>query len=203
MSQSIISAVKNRIMRHGPGWCFTPKHFLDLGTDTGIRAALSRLERENAIRRLVQGVYDYPIRHAVLGLVPPDLNQVAQAISEKNGTKVQPSGAYAANLIGISDQVPAKVVFLTDGPSKRFKIGKTEISFRTATAKAMHAAGTKEGLVIQAFKFMKKENIDLAARGRIRKFLQGQNLKTMTKNLKYAPVWVRSLIFEIMRESLK
>ena len=203
MSQSIMNAVKKRIMGHGPGWCFTPKHFLDLDSDTGVRTALSRLEQEKVIRRLAQGIYDYPIHHELLGLVPPDLNQVARAISEKNGTKIQPSGAYAANLIGISEQVPGKVVFLTDGPSKRIKIGKTEISFRTETAKAMHAAGTKEGLVIQAFKFMKKENIDQAARGRTRKFLQGQSQKAVSMNLKHAPVWVRSLVFEILGDSLK
>jgi hypothetical protein len=200
---SIVNAVKTRIIRHGPGWCFTPKHFLDLNSDTGVRTALSRLEQEKMIRRLTQGVYDYPIQHEVLGLVPPDINLVAQAIAEKNGIKLQPSGAHAANLIGISEQVPGRVIFLSSGPSKKIKIGKTEILFRKATAKAMFPAGTKEGLVIQAFKFMKKENIDRVARGRTRKFLEGQSRKELSKNMKYAPAWIRSLVFEIMGDSLK
>lgn len=201
--QSVASAVKDRILTHGPGWCFTPKHFLDLASDSGVRTALSRLEREKLIRRLAQGLYDYPIKHDVLGLVPPDVSLAALALAEKNGIKIQPSGAHAANLIGISEQVPARIIFLTDGPSKKIKIGKSEIQFRKATAKAMFPAGTKEGLVIQAFKFMKKENIDAAACGRTRKFLEGRTHEELSHNMKYAPEWIRSLVFEIMEGSLK
>ena len=203
MLNSTANAVKERIMSHGRGWCFTPKHFLDLDSNSGVRTALSRLEREKVIRRLAMGLYDYPIQHDVLGLVPPDISLAAQAIAEKNGMKIQPSGAHAANLIGISEQVPGKVVFLTDGPSKKIKIGKSEILFRKATAKAMFPAGTKEGLVIQAFKFMKKENIDQAALGRTRKFLEGQSHEELSKNMKYAPAWIHALVFKIMEGSSK
>lgn len=203
VTQSVASAVKDRILNHGPGWCFTPKHFLDLASNSGVRTALSRLERDNLIRRLAQGLYDYPIKHDVLGLVPPDVNEVAKALAEKNGIIIQPSGAHAANLIGISEQVPGRIVFLTDGPSKKIKIGKSEIQFRKATAKAMFPAGTKEGLVIQAFKFMKKENIDEAARGRTRKFLTELTHEELCQNMKYAPEWIRRLVFEIMEGPLK
>lgn len=203
MNQTIVNTVKTRIQRHGPGWCFTSKHFLDLNSDTGVRTALSRLTQDKVIRRLAQGVYDYPIRHDVLGLIPSDIQRVAQAIAEKDGNTIQPSGAHAANLIGISDHVPGRVVFLTNGTSKKIKIGKSQILFQNATPKAMAAAGTKEGLVIQAFKFMKKDNIDQAIRGRTRTFLQGQSHKDLSKNLKYAPAWIRSLVFDIMKDSLQ
>jgi Family of unknown function (DUF6088) len=73
MSQSIEAAVKNRITDHGRGWCFTPMHFSDLGSDASIRKALSQLQKQNIIRRLAQGVYDYPKMHDLLGLIPPDL----------------------------------------------------------------------------------------------------------------------------------
>jgi hypothetical protein len=203
MLASVAKAVKDRIFAHGPGWCFTSKDFLDLASDSGVRTALSRLQREKFIRRLAQGLYDYPVKHDVLGKVPPDIQAVAKTLAEKNGLKIQPSGAHAANLIGISDQVPGRVVFLTDGRTKKIKIGKNEILFKNATAKALHAAGTKEGLVIQAFRFMKIENIDQAARGRVRKFLEGQSCEDLAKNLKHAPAWIRNLIFEIMDAAIK
>lgn len=201
-TNSIASDVKNRILTHGPGWCFTPWHFLDLTSNSGVRTALSRLEREKLIRRLTQGLYDYPIRHSVLGIIPPDMGLVAQTLAEKNGIKIQPAGAHAAKLIGISEQVPAKIIFLTDGPSKNIKIGKSEIQFKRATAKVMFPAGTKEGLVIQAIKFMKKENITAGVRGRIRKFLEGRTHDDLFQNIKYAPEWISSIIFEIMGDSL-
>src|SRR5205807_122367 len=96
MHISVETMVKNRIIEHGNGWCFTPMHFIDLGSDVSIRKALSNLQKQNMIRRLAQGVYDYPIMHKVLGIVPPHLNDVAEAIAEKNGVKIQPSGAHAA-----------------------------------------------------------------------------------------------------------
>ena len=198
MTESVVTAVKNRIIEHGRGWCFTPKHFLDLDSDTGVRSALSRLQQAKMIRRLTQGIYDYPREHQVLGLLPPKAEEVAKAIAEKNGIQFQPTGAYASNLIGLSEQVPGRIVFLTNGPSKKIKIGKQEILFRTTTEKNMYAAGTKVGLVIQAFKNLGKENIDNIAQARTRKFLVGISREELIRHLKYAPQWIRILIITIV-----
>lgn len=198
MAKSIVTSVKNRIIKHGRGWCFTPKHFLDLDSDTGVRSALSRLERDKFIRRLAQGLYDYPREHHALGILPPKVEEVARAIAEKNGIEVQPSGAYAANLIGLSEQVPGRIVFLTNGASKRIKIGNQIILFRTTTEKNMYPAGTKVGLVIQALRNLGKNNIDSIVQARINKFLAGANRNELIKYLKYAPQWIRELVFAIM-----
>jgi len=199
MTQNIINTVKKMIAGHGRGWCFTPRHFLGLNSDTGVRQALSRLQREKMIRRLAQGLYEYPRLHAILGTLPPQVDEVAKAIAEKNGIQIQPSGAYAANLIGLTTQVPGRIVFLTNGPSKKIKFGKQEILFRTTTEKNMYPAGTKVGLVIQAYRNLGKENIDDAVRARTKKFLKGTTEKELTKNLKYAPQWIRSIIFTFMK----
>lgn len=198
MGQSIEVAVRNRITDHGRGWCFTPIHFSDLGGDASIRKALSQLQKQNVIRRLVQGVYDYPKMHDVLGLIPPDLNEVAKAIAEKNGVQIQPAGAYAANLVGLSVQVPGRIIFLTEGPSRRVKIGNQEIIFKKATKKVMSSAGTREGLLIQALKNLGKDHIDQTARMQISKFLKGSTEKEVRQNMKFAPAWIRALVFEIM-----
>jgi hypothetical protein len=199
MPQDVINTVKKVIVGHGRGWCFTPKHFLSLNSDTGVRQALSRLHREKMIRRLAQGLYEYPREHEVLGTLPPQVDEVAKAIAEKNGIQIQPSGAYAANLIGLTTQVPGRIVFLTNGPSKKIKVGKQEIIFRTTTEKNMYPAGTKVGLVIQAYRNLGKESIDDAVRGRTKKFLKGTTERELTKNLKYAPQWIRSIIFAVMK----
>lgn len=201
MAQSVVNAVKNRIIGHGRGWCFTPKHFLDLDSDTGVRSALSRLQRDKMIRRLTQGLYEYPREHEILGILPPQVEEVGKAIAEKNGIRIQPSGAYAANLVGLSEQVPGRIVFLTNGPSKKVKIGKLEIIFRTTREKTMHAAGTKVGLVIQALKNLGKDHVDDIARARVKRFLNGTTAAELKKNLKYAPQWVRALVFSIMEDA--
>ena len=201
MSYSVVNAVKNRITGHGRGWCFTPKHFLDLDSDTGVRSTLSRLQRDKMIRRLAQGLYEYPRKHEDLGTLPPQVDEGAKAIAEKNGIRIQPAGAYAANLIGLSEQIPGRIIFLTNGPSKKVKIGKLEIQFRTTTEKTMHPAGTKVGLVIQALRELGMGHIDDIARARVQRFLKGTTRQELQKNLKYAPQWVRAIVFDIMKGS--
>lgn len=198
MRLTVAAKVKNRIANHGRGWRFTSINFSDLASDVSIRQALVLLQKQKMIRRLAQGIYDYPKVHDLLGLIPPDLNEVAKAIAEKNGVHIQPAGALAANLVGLSTQVPARLIFLTEGPSKKVKIGNQEIVFKKTTKKIMASAGTKEGLVIQAFKNLGKNNIDQFARAQIKKFLQGSREAEIRRNIKFAPAWIRSLIFAIM-----
>lgn len=195
MSQSIVQAVKKRILSHERGWCFTPKHFQDLNSPTGVRTALTRLEDGAMIRRLAYGLYEFPRIHADLGILPPELEKVAKAIAEKNGVRIQPSGAYAANLVGLSEQVPAKAVFLTNGPSKTLKIGKLEIIFKTAREKSLHASG-KVGLVVQALRNVGKNHVDEAVKRRIQSFLKGTSYQELKRNLKYASQWIRDVVFD-------
>ena len=107
---------------------FSPTDFLDLGSRNAVDKALSRRAAAASIRRVACGLYDVPRKHPIVGLAVPSADNVAKALAEKAGTRLQPTGAYAANLLGLSDQVPAKVVFLTDGRSKRVRIGKLRFS---------------------------------------------------------------------------
>lgn len=202
MSQSIVTSVKNRIFGHGKGWVFTAYNFADLGSDSGVRTALSRLQEEKIIRRLAQGIYDYPKSHEVLGILTPTVEAVANAYAEKNGAKIQASGAYAANVLGLSEQVPGKVVFLTDGPTGKIKIKNLVISFKKTTVRNMHAVGSRESLVIQAFKFMGQENIDDNMLEKARKLLKQSKRKEFEKNIQYAPRWIRVLLIKLMEKDL-
>lgn len=202
MTETVINEAKSRIIKHGRGWCFTPQHFIDLDSDTGVRSALSRLTKAGVIRRLAQGIYDYPRENSVLGVLPPKPEDVAKAIADKNAIQIQPSGAYAANLIGLSEQIPGRIVFLTNGASKEIKIGNQSILFKTTTEKNMRSAGTKMGLVIQAVKNIGKDNIDPIRQTKIRQFLADTSQHEYLKHLKYAPQWVRALILKIMEKPL-
>lgn len=195
---SIKNSVKNRIAEQGRGSCFTTLHFLDIGPEASIHKALSVLCKEKMIRRLSQGVYDYPKIHEVLGMIPPDLKQVAKVIAEKNGLQIQPAGAYAANLVGLSTQVPGRVVFLTAGYSKKVKIGNQVIIFKKAAVKVMAAAGTREGILIQALKNIGKDHIDQPARSIIKNYLRDSRESEIKENMKFAPQWIRTIVFDIM-----
>src|SRR5205814_6681809 len=111
------------------------------------------------IRRLARGVYDYPREHPVLGPLSPSADTAARALAGRDRTRLQPAGAYAANALGLSEQVPAKAVFLTDGPSRTVKIGPTTIQLRRTTRRDMAAAGRLSGLVLQALRELGKDHV--------------------------------------------
>ena len=202
MSQTVENAIKSKIYGHGRGWVFTPKHFAGIGSPGAIRLVLFNLEKEKFIRRLFRGVYDYPKHHELLGTLTPDVRTVVRALAEKNGFKIQPIGAYAANVIGLSDQVPGRVVFLTDGPSKKFKIGKLEVSLRHTSLNNMYAAGSREALAIQALKFMQQKHVDDIMLKKVKTLLKGSTRTAFEKNIKRAPDWIRVLLLKLMENEL-
>src|ERR1700747_403109 len=117
-TQSIDSRIIATIHGRGRGSVFVPADFLDIGSREAVGLALHRLARKGTIRRLARGVYDFPKQHPVLGLLSPSADDVAKALAGRDRPRLQPSGAYAANALGLSDQVPARAVYLTDGPSR-------------------------------------------------------------------------------------
>jgi len=142
-STSSDSKVLDRIRGHRRGWVFTPTHLTDLGTRNGIGSALKRFKASGTIRQLARGLYDYPIHDPVLGMVAPSADAIAWALVVRDAIRLQPSGAYAANVLGLSEQVPSRIVFLTDGPARKVKIGKREILLQYTTPRNMATAGRK------------------------------------------------------------
>ena len=138
---------------------FVPGDFLDIGSREAVDIVLHRLTRKGTIRRLARGVYDFPKEHPVLGLLQPSAEAVAKALAGRDHTRLQPAGAYAANALGLSEQVPAKAVFLTDGPSSDGEIGPMTIQLRRTTARNMAAAGRLSGLLIQALRELGREHL--------------------------------------------
>ena len=127
VTNPIDQAMLARIKTRGDGWVFAPTDFVDLGTRHAVDKALSRMAATGVIRRVSRGLYDVPRQHPIVGTTAPSVDKTARALAGKAGARLQPTGAYAANLLGLSDQVPAKVVFLTDGRSKRIQLGKLDI----------------------------------------------------------------------------
>jgi hypothetical protein len=123
MTKSVDSQVIAEIRSRGRGSVFVPADFLEIGSRGAVDVTLHRLARQGTIRRLARGLYDFPKDHAALGRLSPSAQAVAEALAGRDRTHIQPAGAYAANTLGLSEQVPAKAVFLTDGPSRTVKVG--------------------------------------------------------------------------------
>jgi hypothetical protein len=199
-TQSIDSLILVRIRGRGRGSVFVPSDFLDLGSREAVDLALHRLTRKGTIRRLARGVYDFPKEHPVLGLLAPSADAVARALAGRDRTRLQPAGAYAANILGLSDQVPAKAVFLTDGPSRTVKIGPTTIQLRRTTPRNMEAAGRLSGLLMQALRELGEEHVTPARRAHLKRTLPADQRRELVKDLRLAPAWMHPIFRELAEE---
>ncbi len=103
--------------------------------------ALSRLVKAGKIRRIHRGLYDLPRQHPIIGQTAPDIIATVRALMEGSHAQWQFTGAYAANALGLSDQVPAKIVILTDGLPRRVSLEKLTLVFRRAAPRNLLGAG--------------------------------------------------------------
>jgi hypothetical protein len=200
-TKSIDSKVFRRILRRGYGSVIVPGDFLDLGSRQAVDLVLHRLARKGTIRRLARGVYDYPKQHPVLGPLSPPADVIARALAGRDRTRLQPTGAYAANVLGLSEQVAAKAVFLTDGPSRTVRIGPTTIQLRRTTPRNMEAADRLSGLLIQALRALGQEHITPARIAHLRHILPADKRRELLKDLRLAPAWMHPIFRELAEEA--
>ena len=195
--QSIVMKIKKRIFSKNRGFVFTKSHFLDLGNHTSVAKALERLADTGTIRRLARGLYDYPEKHPTLGELPADYERIAQALAGRDSLKIQPSGAYAANLLGLTEQVPARIVFLTDGANRTVQINKQQIVLKRTTPKNMATAGRVSGLVIQALRYLGKDHLDDNIIGILKNRLSRKDKFRLMNDIRYAPAWIGNIFRQL------
>lgn len=194
---SLESKLSKRIFGSGRGAVFTPSHFFDLGSRDAVDQALSRLTAAGTIRRLARGLYDYPKQHTVLGLLLPSPDTIAKAIATRDAARLQPTGAYAANLLGLSDQVPVTVVFLTDGAARTVQVGTQTIALRHTTPRNMATAGRLSGLLIQALRYLGQGGVTPEVVDYLRTTLPASERLALLRDINLAPAWMRPYFSEI------
>lgn len=198
--KSIDFQMLEAINSRGRGAVFVPTDFLNLGSRQAVDIVLHRLVQKGTIRRLSRGIYDFPEEHSVLGKLQPSPEKIAEALVERDCTRIQPAGAYAANILGLSEQVPAKVVFLTDGPSRTVKIGATTIQLRRTTPKNMAMAGRLSGLLIQALRELGKKNMTTERVEHLKRILPIEKRQELLKDIRLAPAWMHSIFKKLAEE---
>jgi hypothetical protein len=193
-SDSTETKALSRIYGHGRGWVFTPAHLADLGSRDAVASALKRFKAAGTIRQLTRGLYDYPVEHPALGIVAPSADAIARALVVRDAIRLQPSGAYAANVLGLSEQVPSRIVFLTDGPARRVRIGKREIILQHTTPRNMATAGRKSGTLIQALRYLGQDQVDGKVIATLRRQVTGDAHSSLRRDLRHAPAWIADLL---------
>ncbi|MCP5534781.1 MAG: hypothetical protein H7A51_00930 [Akkermansiaceae bacterium] len=199
--QSIKNKTSARIYGNQRGWAFSKIDFLDLGSDADIRKALSGLAKKGTIRRVLRGIYDYPRISKLLDTeMGPDLDQLARALARRSGWRIQPSENTALNLLDLSTQVPAQSVYLSDGPSKTYEIGKQQLVFKKRPLKESVFKHKESELVVQALKALGQERIDEEVLQKLAGTWSPKLWQKILRDARTAPAWVCDVIRKIKKE---
>lgn len=201
--QSAVKQILAYLRRRGPGHVFTPRDLLGFGSRPAIDLTLWRLVRAGTIRRLGRGLYDVPRSSPRLGTLTPSADQIAFALARQTSSLVQPTSARAANAVGLSTQVPAKAVYLTNGTSRRRVVGSQIIELKRAAPRQLVGAGSTAGSVIQALRYLGRRGVTDATVQRLIATLSPSDKRALGGLASAAPSWMRPLITQIVRSSSK
>ncbi len=150
---SVPTALKKKIAKMSAGAVFCANDFFDLANRGTIDVVLHRLAKSGDIRRLGFGLYDKPRKSALLGNLTPDVVQIIKAYARRTGQTITLDPNSAANALGLTTQVPAQMVFLTDGKSHFIQVSGVSIRLIHASPKKLAGANTSVGIIIQALRY--------------------------------------------------
>ena len=150
--------IMKRIRSHRRGaWACTPGDFVGMGSQAAIDQALSRLTKSGQLRRVSHGVYDWPRHSKTLNrAVPPQLDAVIKAIARRDLVRVALDPFVVAHGLGLTDAVPAKAAYVTDGVTRTLKIDGRTVRLQHAPRKVMEWAKRRNGHVILALDWIRK-----------------------------------------------
>ncbi|TXE16852.1 type IV toxin-antitoxin system AbiEi family antitoxin domain-containing protein [Psychroflexus gondwanensis] len=173
--------------------------FLGYGNPESIKKALLRLKQKGLLVRLAHGIYLFPKIDKELGLLFPSTEDIAKAIARRDRARIVPTGVHALNKLGLSSQVPMKVVYLTDAAARSVKVGKRTISFKKASPKNLLAQGEISSLVIQALKTIGQKKLDNDTLKRIHLILENEKEENIVDDAKLAPAWIKKILTQSIK----
>lgn len=200
-AKSSYTAIKNRIDSSGRGTLFFPDDFAAFGSSDAVRSALVRLCGNNTLIRVAQGIYYYPKIDTKWGggVIPPSIEEIAYGIAKRDRVRIAPTGAYVLNRLGLSTQVPANIVFVTDGSQRRVSIGKGKgILFKHTSEMRLFAYKSKlMQLIVTAIREIGEGNVTEEQMKILREHLSNVSEEEFNKDIQQAPIWVRKLLSNI------
>ncbi|MBK7735022.1 MAG: type IV toxin-antitoxin system AbiEi family antitoxin domain-containing protein [Chitinophagaceae bacterium] len=173
--------------------------FLDYGNPESIKKALLRLKEKGLLVRLAHGIYLHPKTDKELGILFPSTEEIAKAIARRDKSRIVPTGVQALNKLGLSTQIPMKVVFLTDGAARSIKVGKRTITFKKTSPKNLLPKGEISSLAIQALKTIGQNKVDDDTFKKLQTILKKELKENILHDAKLAPAWINKILMQAIR----
>jgi hypothetical protein len=198
------SLIHARLAAAAPRAVWTPADFLDLGGRDAVDKTLQRLAASGDLRRIDRGLYDRPTLNSLTRQPnPPDPRSVIDAVARRDQIRVLVDGMTAANDLGLTDAVPAKIVVHADARLRPIRLGHLEITFRPTAASKLYWAGRPAMRIVQALHWLRDllagPEDDKQLRQRLQRLLadpvHGPALRhDLTDGLSTLPAWMQALL---------
>lgn len=125
---------------------------------------------------------------------------MARTVATRDGGRLLPSGAHAANLLGLSDQVPVKPVYLTDGRSRRIRMGTQTIVLRHRQPRSLATANETSALVIHGLRWLGRANVDDHTVATLRRNLSADDRAGLLADIAQAPAWIADVFRRVAHD---
>jgi hypothetical protein len=191
------SNIESNIRKLPGGELLFPTDFRGKGTEAAIKMTLSRLNKEGVINRIGHGIYMTPKNDPLFGKVLPSPEEIAMSLAEREHLRIKPAGANALHKLGLTTQVPMKLVYLTDGTAREIKLGKTIVKFKPTTPKKLSLKGQFSSLIIQALEELGTKDLGTDIERKIKMLLQKENPDDLQHDLKLATAPIHDYLLKI------
>ena len=198
--QSVENKILSVIKSKKYGTILFASDFADAGERKTINKAFERIALSGKIIRLARGIYCKPKVDTEFGfgVIYPSVDDVAQAIAQRDKCRIVPTGDTALNKLGLSTQVPMNAVYLTDGTPRRIKIYNGRgILFKHVVPKRLDFKSELIMLITFALQTLGQGNLSEEQFSRIKQLLSNEPKERISEDLKLIPGWIRSIILKM------
>jgi hypothetical protein len=201
--ESTVNKIENKIKNNKRGKLFFQEDFATFGTPNATQLALAKLQKSGLLMRVAHGIYYYPKintnKYIDNKYLPPSIEDIAYGIAKRDKIRIVPTGSYALNTLGLSTQVPANVVFVTDGAPRRIAVGKRRgILFKhTSEVRSLAYKSKLLMLIVSALREIGENKATPKQLEIIKLHLANVSQKEFDADIQLMPIWVRKTLLSL------
>ena len=196
---TIVDKIEQTIKGNEAGTLFFVTDFATEGNDVFISRLLSEFAEKGILCRLAKGIYFKP-KITKFGILKPDVKELVKAIARRDNAQVLPTGETAANMLGLSTQVPMNFVYLTSGSARKINLGQKTIIFKRCVPKNFAYRNELLAILIQAIKSIGQTRLTDEHKAIIKGLLEkNMPIESFDTDIKNAPIWVRRTLYNIIK----
>lgn len=193
---AIKKVIMDKIAVSEPHSIFFIADFEGIASPETIRKVFYQAVLKGVLERVGQGIYAKP-KDTRFGRVPVPLELIAQEMADRDKCRILPTGSTAANIIGLSTQVPMNLSYITSGSTRTIEIGKRKLSFRHASPKNFASKGIVVPILIQGMREIGEQNLTESHFAALKNFIDKSPHQDFDNDLLLAPRWIQKIIKQL------